>query len=307
MATASLFARKLRAWRATAGRNGRMTQEALAEMLGVSVDAIGKYERSVSFIRGDLEPRLSDALGWSREDILACREDWEIRQHARHGRGYRLLDQSVLDEAFGGSLEAAIVSGLDMADAEFGELPEAFAPSRATFVPMYMAVRDHWAMVLEGDRIVAKWALPFLLPEDEALFRAGEYRESDMKVDRLRRALLPGEYFGYCPALVVRAGHEAASPLLLSSFVTFLEGLARRDIYLGGIGTVSCTAAGAQVCRELGMTYLGGHKIQADFGVWVLEGAAIAGSVFGRRSPSLRRRYDEAFAAQDQTDTNSGK
>jgi biotin operon repressor len=105
-----------------------MTQEALAEMLGVSVDAIGKYERSVSFIRGDLEPRLSDALGWSREDILACREDWEIRQHARHGRGYRLLDQSVLDEAFGGSLEAAIVSGLDMADAVVRGVARGFCP-----------------------------------------------------------------------------------------------------------------------------------------------------------------------------------
>ena len=72
----SPFARHLRAWREATGQHGRMTQEGLADLLGVSVDAIGKYERSVSFIRGDLEHRLVERLGWSRDEVLACREDW---------------------------------------------------------------------------------------------------------------------------------------------------------------------------------------------------------------------------------------
>ena len=50
----SLLAQKLRDHRARQGRHGRMTQEELAEALGVSVDAIGKYERSRSYLRGDL-------------------------------------------------------------------------------------------------------------------------------------------------------------------------------------------------------------------------------------------------------------
>ena len=60
MDNTSLFARKLRAYRTSAGAHGRLTQEALAERLGVSVEAVGKYERSLSYIRGDLEPRLAD-------------------------------------------------------------------------------------------------------------------------------------------------------------------------------------------------------------------------------------------------------
>jgi len=296
LATASLFSQKLKVWRATAGRHGRMTQEELAELLGVSVDAVGKYERSLSFIRGDLEPRLAQILGWSRDEILACREDWEVRQRMPKGETYRVLDQAVLDEVFGGSLEAAILAGLEVADAEFGELPDAFAPSRETFVPIYEGTKGQWAMVMLGDQIVAKWALPLLLPADEAKFRNGTFRECDMTMDALRRPILPGAYFGYCPALIVRSGHEAAAPLLVSTFVARLEEFARRDVLLSGIGTIAVSRAGAQLCRDLGMTALGHHQVYEQFTLWVLEGADIAGSIFGRRSAMLRRSYSAAFA-----------
>lgn len=105
----SLFARKLRNWRARNGEHGRVTQEALAETLDVSVDAIGKYERSVSFIRGDLEHRLSERLGWSRDEILACREDWEARHIGKAKTGYQVLDDAVVDEMFSGSWHEAII------------------------------------------------------------------------------------------------------------------------------------------------------------------------------------------------------
>ena len=89
----SLFARKLRAHRAGHGRHGRMTQEALAELLDVSVDAVSKYERSLSYIRGDLEHRLTERLGWGMEDVLACREDWEAGRSRPSGPSHRLLSE----------------------------------------------------------------------------------------------------------------------------------------------------------------------------------------------------------------------
>lgn len=293
--TTSLFAQKLRAWRGSAGQHGRMTQEALAERLGVSVDAIGKYERSVSFIRGDLEHRLVERLGWSRDDVLACREDWSALQQG-DGRGqYAILDQTALDRVFDGSLRTAIEAGLAVADAEFGDLPADFAPDPDRFVPLYEATTGQWAMALKQDEIVAKWSLPFLLPEDEARFRNRTFLEDTLCVDRLRRPIFPGQYFGYCPALVVRSGHEGVAPLLVSSFVASLEALARRDVILSAIGTISVSAGGAQLCRDLGMTFLGNHARFEDFGVWVLEGGEIAASLFGRRSAVLRRRYGAAF------------
>ncbi|NNL19232.1 MAG: helix-turn-helix transcriptional regulator, partial [Boseongicola sp.] len=169
--TASLFAEKLKAWRGSEGQHGRMTQETLAELIGVSVDAIGKYERSASFIRGDLEHRLIERLGWSRDDVLACREDWSTRQQGRGRAGYSILGQESLDRLFGGNLRTAIETGLAVADAEFGELPQTFAPEPDRFVPLYEATVGQWAIALKDDKIVAKWFLPFLLPEDEARFR----------------------------------------------------------------------------------------------------------------------------------------
>lgn len=274
-----------------------MTQEALAEMLGVSVDAIGKYERSVSFIRGDLEHRLVECLGWSREDVLACREDWSVLQRGAVPQGYSILDQTSLDRIFGGSLRAAIEAGLAVADAEFGDLPDDFAPDPDRFVPLYEATTGQWAVALKNDEIVAKWFLPFLLPEDEARFRNRTFVENTLSVERLRRPIFPGHYFGYCPALVVRSGHEAVAPLLVSSFVASLEALARRDVVLSAIGTVSVSPGGAQLCRDLGMTFLGNHARFDQYGVWVLEGAEIATSIFGRKSAMLRRHYSATFRA----------
>ena len=295
VATASLFAQKLRAWRAASGLHGRVTQAGLAELLGVSVDAISKYERSLSFIRGDLEHQLADALGWSRDEIIACRQDWDTRQSGPMRDVYRLLDNAVLDDVFGGSRRAAILAGLEIADREFGDLPEEFAPLPETWIPVYEAAPEQWAMVVRGDQIIAKWALPFLLPQDEARFRNGTLAEAELTSDRLRRPILPGMYFGYCPALVVRSGHEAAGPLLVSSFVACLETFARRDVLISGIGTIAVSPAGAQLCSDLGMTHIGNHARHAAFGLWVMEGADIAGSLFGRKSAMLRMRYKAAF------------
>ncbi|SPH24967.1 hypothetical protein DEA8626_04000 [Defluviimonas aquaemixtae] len=293
--SASLFARKLRAWRAGAGIHGRITQEMLAERLGVSVDAVGKYERSASFIRGDLEHRLADELGWSREEILACREDWDARRQEPRKGAYRLLDDTLVGEVYGGSWHRAARASIVLANEEFGVLPEELAPNEKVFLPIYETYRDHWAAVMRDGRMVAKWALPFLDFEDEALFRAGRLIEAELSVDRIRRPILPGTYYGYSPAVVVRPGHEAAGTLLLSSFVRFLEGLANREVLLHGIGTVSVSPGGAQICRDIGMTRLGSHCLDPDFGVWELPGAAVPKSIFARRSTILRRCYTEAF------------
>jgi hypothetical protein len=115
--------------------------------------------------------------------------------------------------------------------------------------------------------------------------------ESGLSVDRIHRPILPGRYYGYCTTLVLARGHEAASTLLLSSFVAFLERLAERDVFVDGIGTTSVSPGGAQVCRDLGMVYLGGHEADPSLGIWELPGAAIAGSIFGRRSRAVRRLY----------------
>ncbi|MDI3336456.1 helix-turn-helix transcriptional regulator [Defluviimonas aestuarii] len=293
--TASLFARKLRDWRTGAGLHGRMTQEELAERLGVSVDAIGKYERSQSFIRGDLEHRLSDALGWSREEVLECREDWDSRRGTPERTAYRLLDDNVVQSIYGGSWRRASHESIVLAIEEFGALPEELAANDRVFGPIYETYHEHWAVVMHGDRMVAKWALPFLNAEDEALFRAGRLLEADLSIERIRRPILPGTYFGYSPAVVVRPGHESASMLLLSSFVDFLEALADRDVFLHGIGSISVSPGGAQICQDLGMTWLGTHCLDPSYGLWELPGAAVAGSIIARRSPKLRLRYNEVF------------
>ncbi|MFA3919085.1 helix-turn-helix domain-containing protein [Ruegeria sp. 2012CJ15-1] len=271
-----------------------MTQEQLAEQLGVSVDAIGKYERSLSFIRGDLEYRLSDRLGWSQADVIACRKDWGARRKPANSR-YRLLDDTLVETVFEGSWRAACLASIAMADAELHDLPSELEPNVDVFLPIYEIFRSHWAAIMCDGAMVAKWTLPFLLPEDEALFRAGRLIECDLSVDRLRRPILPGTYFGYCPALIVRPGHEAASSLLMSSFVGFLETLAEREVFLHGLGTISVSPSGAQICRDIGMIRLGTHSLSPEFVVWNLPGSRIPGSIFGRRSTFLRQRYCEAF------------
>lgn len=294
--TASLFARKLRDWRARNGTHGRVTQEGLAELLGVSVEAISKYERSLSFIRGDLEHRLGENLGWTSADILSCRTDWETRQKRdTDAAPYRLLDDTVVCELYNGSWRDAARASIDLACASIPSIHDDFAANDSVFGPIYDTYRDHWCAVLHNDQMVAKWALPFLLPEDEARLRAGTLVEIELSVDRIRKPMLPGHYFGYCPALIVAPGHQAASSLLLSSFIDFLETQARSGILLHGFGSITCSPAGEQVCRDLGMTFLRRHQVETSYGVWELTGAGLAGSIFARRSPFLQQCYSEAF------------
>jgi hypothetical protein len=292
--TDTLFARRLRDFRGSSGAHGRLTQEQLAEMLGVSVDAIGKYERSLSYIRGDLEHRLSEQLGWSREEVLACREDWESRAR-QSGSRYRVMDNAAPDAIFGGSLETAISANLALATRLLGDLPDQLEVNRDVFAGSMAAFPENWTSVLSGGEMVASWSLIFLLPEDVALFRRGALDETTLTSDRLRRAILPGRFFGYCPGLLVAPGHEAVSHLLLQSFVGFLEDTARRGVILDGIGTISVSEGGAQVCRDLGMVRLCDHVLSPSYGCWELPGAGIPASIFGRRSRLVRRAYSEAF------------
>ena len=296
MTEPSLLARRLRDHRARAGTRGRMTQEELADLLDVSVDAIGKYERSVSFVRGDLEHRLIERLGWSPADVADCRSDWEANHlHPRQSR-YRLLDEAAVAEHFSGSMEAISTALLDVADESMAGLPQDFSAFEGPWSDFNFAFPNQWSAVLQDGEIVAKWVLAFLNSEDEARFRAGELIESELSAERMRRPILPGRYFGYCPALVVKPGHEGASGLLLSSFVDFLEDLASRDILLNGIGAISVSVAGAQISRDLGMEHLGNHASEPSFGIWELKGSALPSSIFGRRSTTLRLRYEAAFS-----------
>jgi DNA-binding XRE family transcriptional regulator len=291
----ALFARKLREWRSENGAMGRMTQEELAQLLDVSVDAIGKYERSVSYIRGDLEPRLKDRLGWTRNEIIACRVDWTRRQNDGTEDGLRVLSDALVDELYGGSWKKAAEASLSLAHASFADLPDTLAPNDNVFVPFYESYRDFWSAVFRGNQMVAKWGITVLLPEDERRFRDGRLKENDLTLDRVRSTLLPGQYFGYCPVLIVKPGEEHAAAHLLSTFVKFLERLASRGVLFHGIGTVSVSPSGAQLCRDLGMDQIGHYETNPDFELWILSGAALAGSIFAQKSVIVSRAYTDAF------------
>lgn len=300
----SLFARKLKSWRASQGLHGRMTQEDLAELLGVSVDAVSKYERSVSFIRGDLEHRLSERLEWNRSDIIACREDWEARGHSDTGKKYRILDQQVLDEVFEGSWKKAVAAEHDISSQLFDGLPDELAADAEVFGPIYSRHPDQWGAVLHEDKIVASWVVLILFPEHEEAFRAGRLIETDLTINSIRQPILPGTYFDYSTSVVVLPGHEAASPLLLTSFVRFLEDLAGRGIFFHAIGTTAVSRGGNQLCGDLGMTRLGSHMVSNDYGIWELTGRALSTSLFARKSPVIKRAYTDAFGAS-QSDTGT--
>ena len=292
----SLFAKSLKEYRFKAGVHGRLTQEQLAEKLGVSVDAIGKYERSRSFIRGDLEHLLGERLGWSGDTVRACREDWEVRRAGgRAANGYQLLDDALLNELFEGSWAVATDAAIAFASEYFGDLPVELASDSGAFEPMSIAYPECWRAVVLDGRIVAKWVVYPVLPTVEADFRSGGLLECELGLQCIRQTILPGTYFGYCPALVVAPGHERAAGLIMSSFTAVLEDLAQREILFHGIGTISCSPGGAQICRDLGMEPLGPHSLGPGLENWELTGAGIANSIFARKSSVVRSCYSRAF------------
>jgi DNA-binding XRE family transcriptional regulator len=281
----TVLAQKLKAFRAAHGQHGRLTQEALAERLGLSVDAIGKYERGVSFPRGDLEHRFVERLGWSAEDMATARSDWDLVQRGASGVRYRLADEADAD-----TLPTAI---MELADMAFPDVPDGFLADRAVWLPILNRFPNHGGVVFHGPDPVAHWGLQFLPPEDEALFRERRFEESTLDAETLRRPLLPGSYFAYCPAVVVAAGHEAAAPLLLRSFVDFIERLARRDIRISGIGAATTSAEGRQFCQDLAFQVLGPHRRYPKVQMCVLSPGALAGGILGKRSALIRRVYGE--------------
>lgn len=293
---ASLFARKLRAYRARAGRHGRMTQEALAERLGLSTEAISKYERSQSFIRGDFEHRLIERLGWSAAEVAEARADWQGRGAAAGGSAYRVhLGTRMLDAGYAGYADVgrAITR---LIEAELPEIAEGFAADDALWVPIISTFPMHGAIVHRGAALVAHWGLQFLDHGLRDRFRAGRFTEPDMALDRLQRPILPGRYFCYCPVVAIARGHEACAPLMLSSFLAFLRELAARDVFLEGIGAVAVTAEGRRFCRDLGFRRLCAHATAPGCEMWEMPGAALPGSVLLRGDPALAAAYRAEFA-----------
>lgn len=293
----SLFARKLREHRANSGDHGRMTQEELAESLGVSVDAIGKYERSLSYIRGDLEHRLVEHLGWGREDVLACRQDWEAGRRSARPQGYRLLRERDILGEFGGSVSAVNHAVAAMETGGQGELPDGFSARDAIWSDILNAGAMTGAYVMQGPDLVGHVGLVFPAAAIEQRFHDRALEEGALVPDVLKRPILPGLYFAYCPAVYIARGHEAAARLLLSGFVNMLEELAEREILIREIGAISCSALGRQLCEDLGLKRRGAHRRYPDFGVWVFPGEQLAASVVGRRSPKLRQAYDSSALA----------
>lgn len=288
----SLFAQRLRAHRAGHGSHGRMTQEALAELLDVSVDAISKYERSLSYIRGDLEHRLTETLGWRTEDVIACRKDWETGRSRQSGLSHRLLnDRDILAE-FGGSRSALNTAIAAMETGDAAGLPDGFSVGDTVWRDIFRDGALTGTYVMCGADLVGHVALVFPGPVLEQRFKDRRLEEGELSPDLLKRTILPGDYFAYCPAVYVARGHEAAGRLLLSGFVGILEDLVDREVFIREIGAISVNNLGRQLCEDLGLRFLGEHRRYSGFGVWTLPGEKFPSSIFGRRSPKLRSAYE---------------
>lgn len=288
----SLFAQRLRAYRTQTGAHGRMTQEELAARLGLSAEAISKYERSQSFIRGDLEPLLADRLGWSAADIRACRIDWAQR---RNDTAYRRLSPQDLAGRFAAK-RAAGENPLDvLAWHDFHALPRGFVPDDHIWTELLERFPDQACVLGDDDCSVASWLLMFPDTVLEPAFDARHLREADFKIARMRRPLLPGWYFAYCPGVVVAQGHERAALPLLSAFTRLLADLAAREIFLSRIGAIAVNDQGAGLCADLAMTCLGPHRDFPAFSIWELAASRIAMGILGRRDPSLAAAYGAAL------------
>ena len=290
----SLFSQKLKEHRVRCGRNGRMTQEELADALNVSVDAISKYERSLSFIRGDLESRLTEVLGWSREDVIACRQDWEAHQRTPDRPSYRLvLNRGILTEF---QNDPVLVSEAIAALEIGGEnpVPEGFAANDPVWCELQRAGCVFGSYVMLGPRLVGHAGLMFPGQHVEQAFLDRRMDESELKPAMFKRPILPGLYFAYCPEISLAKGHEQAARLLLSGYVKLLEGFAEQDVIIRQIGALSINALGQQLCEDLGLHYLGSHRTFSDFGVWTMSAQDLAASLLGRRSPRLRKAYEAA-------------
>lgn len=290
----SLFAEKLRAHRIGRGEHGRMTQEQLAAALDVSVEAISKYERSRSYIRGDLEHRLIDNLGWSMQDILACREDWEAARDKPSNTTYRLLLNREPLDFFDGSAEAftQALATLEADDAQ--DWPDGFTVASPVWAEIQRGSLISGPVVMLGAEIVAHAAIIYPGQVLEKRFRDGVFNEGEIELDLLKRPILPGAYFAYCPAIYIAKGHEAAARLLLSGFVKVLEQLLEREIIIREIAAISVNGLGKQLCEDLGLIHLGKHKLYDAFDNWSFPRARIAASIIGRRSPKLKKAYEES-------------
>ena len=291
---ASLFSQKLKEHRIKCGRNGRMTQEELADALSVSVDAISKYERSLSFIRGDLESRLTDVLGWSREDVIACRQDWEARQSIPDRQPYRLvLNRDILGEF----QDDAVLVSQAIAAMEIGgetDIPEGFAADDPVWCELQHAGCVFGSYIMHGSQLVGHAGLMFPGSQVEQTFLDRRLDESKLEPALFKRPILPGQYFAYCPEISLATGHEHAARLLLSGYVKLLEDFAAQDVIIRKLGALSINAMGWQLCEDIGLHYLGSHRTFPDFGVWTMDARNIATSLLGRRSPRLRKAYEAA-------------
>ena len=269
-----------------------MTQEELAEKLDVSLDAVSKYERSLSYIRGDLEHRLTENLGWSADEVIACREDWETGRTRQSGPTYRLLNERDALAEFGASVTARNRAIAAMETGDLDSMPDGFSASDSIWIDIATEGVLSGSYVMFGAELVGHVGLIFLGPALERRFRDCRLEEGELSTDLLKRPILPGEYFGYCPAVYIARGHEAAGLLLLSGFVGILEDLAEREVFVREIGAISISKLGRQLCEDLGLRFHGEHRRYSGFGVWTLPGEKFASSILGRRSAKLRTSYE---------------
>lgn len=292
-APSSIFADKLRSHRARNGIDGRMSQEQLAALLGLSVDAVSKYERSLSYIRGDLEHLLVEKLGWTRDEVVACREDWESRSSGTHA-SYRVLREHEVALEYG-SIEFAdaAVQALELESAH--EFPDGFSACD----PIWAEILKDGAMsgvyVMIGDELAAHISLIFLDEDLETKFCECRLVEAEFSLESLRRPVLPGDYFGYCAGVYIAQGHQNSALHLLNGFVKVLEDLVIREVYLKDLAAIAASPIGHQLCKDQSFQFIGPHVDATGLEFWHLAGENILYSLFARRSPMLKKAYADRF------------
>lgn len=272
-----------------------MTQTALAEALGVSLNTVSRWVNGRTLPDRESQYEISQVFGWSQEKLLTLFTE----EQTQHVNTYRVENTEYVERQLGGDFTRFVGRILEIDKQVLPGLGEQHIGTTQQWIPIFRECPYTWRILTKDSSICGYWQFLSLKDAYHERVARGEMVDSKIDVSMLDYPIAPGRYNLYWIGFVIlpTARTPTTFAMMQQSMVDAVKNFCAHEIFFADWCAAAFSFEMVRFCELTGMTANGRHPCAGGHEpaeMFTLTGADVSTGYLGRYK-EIANAYDREF------------